>query len=368
VIAKPASQAPVGEAQPLAQQTSVIVVAHNTGCVLGKCVASILETAPGVEVVIVDNASNDNVAHQLDAAYPEVVLVRNATNVGFGGGGNAGAACTDRPFLVFLNPDALVSKGWLEVLVRPLVVDASLGLVTPKVLCQAVPEKINVAGLDVHLSGISMCRGLGMPRSSIAVSGDVAAISGVAFAVRHAVFEHLGGFDPAFFLYMEDVDISLRAWLAGYRCGYVPQPVVVHDYDTIRMDGSKTFWVERGRYLMLLKAFRWRTLFALLPLLLLTEVMTWGWTICHNRQAAGQKLRAWHWVLDHWPEVREKRRAVQARRRAPDAAFLRRCTWQIELCRLGHVKLARVAQAIFTPLLWCTAAMVWLLLPEGEKT
>jgi GT2 family glycosyltransferase len=235
------------------------------------------------------------------------------------------------------------------------------------VLGQAVPERINVAGLDVHLSGISMCRGLGLPKSSIAASTDVAAISGVAFAVRRDVFERLGGFDPAFFLYMEDVDISLRAWLAGYRCVYVPQPVVMHDYDTIRMDGSKTFWVERGRYLMLLKAFRWRTLFVLLPLLFLTEVMTWGWTMCHNRQAVDQKLRAWHWVLDHWPEIAQKRRAVQARRRASDAVFLRRCRWQIELGKLGHVKLARVAQAVFTPLLWCTAAMLWLLLPRWEE-
>lgn len=333
--------------QSLAQRTSVIIVAYNSGPFLRACVASIHRTHPGVEIIIVDNASTDNAIVQAKAKFPSIQVVRNDKNTGFGAGCNLGAASANREFLVFINPDASMLEGWLEALVHLLEKDLSIGLVTPKVLMRDEPDLINVAGLNVHLSGISMCRGLGLPKTALAEQVEVASISGVAFAARRKVFESVGGFDEDFFLYMEDVDLSLRTWLAGYRCLYVPDAIVLHDYDKVEVSTQKTFWVERGRYLMLLKAFGRQTLLKLLPTLFLAEIITLGWILWRNPKALNQKLRAWWWILTHRREIVEKRLMVKRRQAAPDAAFLSRCTIEMAFNQLAGPRVARAASWVF---------------------
>jgi GT2 family glycosyltransferase len=334
----------------LAQQTSVVVVAYNAGHFLQDCIASIVTSEPGVEVIVVDNGSTDGAVEQVQARFPGVRTVWNDRNGGFGAGSNRGAAAAQGSFLVFLNPDAVVTDGWLEALVRPLAEDPAIGLVTPKVLLRDNPDRINVAGLEVHLSGITLCRGLGAPRAAFDEAAEVAAASGVAVAVRRDVFEALGGFDEDFFLYMEDVDISVRVWLAGYRCLYVPQAVALHDY-ALTVDRRKTFYVERGRYLMLLKAFRQQTLLSLVPALLLAEMITWGWLLWRNPAATLQKLEAYRWVLAHRAQIVQKRRSVQAQRRRPDGVFLNRCQWRLGFDQLAGPRMAQAAGAVFGPLL-----------------
>jgi hypothetical protein len=135
---------------------------------------------------------------------------------------------------------------------------------------------------------------------------------------------------------------------------------VRHDY-ALGVDARKTFWVERGRYLMLLKCFQPRTLLALLPTLLLAEVITWGWILWRNPRAVGQKLRAWGWLLAHRAQITGKRRQVQADRAVPDAAFLAHCQWQLDFAQLSGPRAARAAEVAFGPLFRGAAAAIrWL--------
>jgi GT2 family glycosyltransferase len=353
------------DTRALARQTSVIVVAYNAGHFLRDCIVSILLTRSEVEVVVVDNGSTDGAVERVKTEFPAIRVVRSERNGGFGAGANLGATAARGAYLVFLNPDATVAGGWLDALVRPLAEDASVGLVTPKVLLRSDPALINVAGLDVHLSGISMCRGLESPRTALDEAREVAAISGVAAAVRRDVFEALGGFDEDFFLYMEDVDISLRAWLGGYRCLYLPRTVALHDY-ALEVDARKTFYVERGRYLMLLKAFSWRTLLGLVPTLFLVEVITWGWLLWRNPRAIVQKLQAYRWILAHRAQIAEKRRRVQAHRTRSDSVFLARCQWHLSFGQLAGPRMARAAEVVFGPFLRGSSYVVqWGMRSEG---
>jgi GT2 family glycosyltransferase len=374
LIVLPVEDATLGElpeSQALARRTSVVVVAYNAGDFLRDCIASIYSTQPEVEVVLVDNASTDGMIGRAKEEFPEINVIRSARNAGFGAGNNLGVAHTQRDFVIFLNPDTVVTGGWLEALACPLAEDPTVGLVTPKVLRRDQPDSVNVAGLNVHLSGISMCRGLGLPGAALDEVAEVAAISGVAFAARREVYEAIGGFDEDFFLYLEDVDLSLRTWLAGHRCLYVPEPVVLHDYDEVEMGTQKTFWVERGRYLMLLKSFTWRTLLGLLPTLLLAEVITWGWLLWRNPKAVIQKLRAYGWVLANCGQIAEKRRRVQTRRACLDAVFLARCQWHLDFAQLAGPWMARVARAVFAPLLCGASQTVWFAAgscPKAEDT
>ena len=80
----------------------------------------------------------------------------------------------------------------------------------------ATPDLLNTCGCDIHICGLTLCRGMGRPRDSYTQIDEVGAISGAAFAIRRELFDKLGGFDEDMFLYLEDIDLSWRARLAGY--------------------------------------------------------------------------------------------------------------------------------------------------------
>ena len=162
---------------------------------------------------------------------------------------------------------------------------------------------------------------------------------------------------------MEDTDLSWRARLAGYRCLYVPSSVVRHDY-TLRFGPQKTFYQERNRYLMWLKALRWPTWLTLVPVLLLGEVVTWGFVLLRDRQRCANKFRAYAWIVKHWPQVMEKRRRTQALRQVHDRDLLVRCAYRLEYEQSGGGWAARLASRVFDPLFFllhrgALAVMAW---------
>ena len=147
---------------------------------------------------------------------------------------------------------------------------------------------------------------------------------------------------------MEDSDLSLRACLAGYRCIYVPQSIVYHDY-TLTIGPLKTYYEERNRYIMLLKCLRRHTLFTLLPTLLLAEVLTWGFSILHDRRNIANKFYAYQWVILHWVEIQQERREVQAYRKVNDQDLLRSTHHRIGYEQTVKSPLSTITHLLFDP-------------------
>jgi len=337
------------EMQLRAGRATIIVVNHNGGALLHACLESLADDLrPGDEIILVDNASTDGSAHAAAQAFPTIRVLCSPTNLGFGGGNNLGAQHATGDYLAFINPDTVIAPAWLTPLMSALEEDPCAGLATSKVLLLRDPSRINTAGNEVHCSGLAICRGLGMDREMLAETAEVGAISGAAFVMRRELFEMLGGFDEAFFLYMEDTDLSWRAQLLGYRCLYVPDSVIYHDY-TLRFGPRKTFYQERNRYLMLLKALRWRSLFVLSPALLLAEIITWGFVLSRERRHLGNKVRAYGWLVSNWGSVMEKRRQTQASRRQEDRNLIERTGYRLMYEQTGQGPVARLAQILFDP-------------------
>lgn len=331
-------------------RASVVIVNYNGRQYLENCLRSLIrEEHREYEIILVDNASTDGSARYVEQAFPKVRVIRNEANLGFGQGSNVGARQAKGRYLAFLNPDTVVEPGWLEALIAALEADPQAGLATSKVLLLADPEHINTCGNEVHFTGLTLCRGMGMERSALADLEEVGAVSGAAFAIRRDLFEALGGFDEAFFLYMEDTDLSWRARLAGYRCIYVPFSVVLHDY-TLRFGPKKTFYQERNRYLMLLKGLQWRTWLVLLPALLLAEAVTWEFVLLRERQRLANKVQAYAWIVRHWGQVMESRRRTQALRKARDHDLLARCSYRLSFEQSDSGLIARLARMAFDPL------------------
>jgi GT2 family glycosyltransferase len=211
------------------------------------------------------------------------------------------------------------------------------------------PQYINTCGNDVHISGITLCRGMGQSSEAFSRQEEVGAVSGAAFAIRSELFETLCGFDESFFMYMEDTDLSLRARLLGYRCVCVPDSIVYHRY-TLRFGPRKTFYQERNRYLMILKCLRRPTLLLLFPVLLIAELVTWGFVLLREPQNWRNKWDAYTWIISHWGEIQAKHRNVQFHRRVSDHEILVSCKDALDFHQVGEGRVAMVAQLVLNPL------------------
>ena len=333
---------------------SLVLVSYNNFSDLQRCLPSLYRDKPvGLQVILVDNGSEVATERQgisaLESLYPGLQVKRCDENLGFAGGCNLGAGLAEAPILVFLNPDTQVDPHWLDALISPLRDDPRIGLTTARILLMREPQRINAAGNEIHVSGLTLCRGANQNDPALNLPSTVNAVSGAAFAIRRELFELLGGFDADFFMYMEDTDLSWRARLAGYTCRYVPQAVVYHDYE-LRFRPGKTFYQERNRYQTLLKNLHWASLLALTPSLTLAELVTWGYVLFRQPKQWRDKLRAYAWIVQHWREVMIKRSQVQRLRQSRDREILRQHTYRLEYEQADASTLASLAHWIFDPL------------------
>jgi GT2 family glycosyltransferase len=344
-------------------RASIIVVSYNALDKLVPCLRSVLShLSSDCELIVIDNASSEGNADAIAAQFPEVKLVRSPVNLGFGPGANRAAVRARGHYLAFLNPDTLVEPEWVERMIDGLERETRAGLATPKIVMAGAPEKINTCGCDVHLSGLALCRGLLQPASGYSRTARVGSISGAAFVIRRELFELLGGFDEDMFLYVEDIDLSWRARLGGWETIYVPESVVRHDYE-FKLSRQKIFWQERNRYLMLLKSLRWPTLIAISPALLLTEIVSWGFVLLRDRKNAGNKPRAYLWVVRHWARIMRGRKDTREVRAVSDRDMLKATTFALDFQQGGGGQAGAFAGYIFNPLFFLlrsvALAVVW---------
>jgi len=328
---------------------------------LRYCLPALFDTVPShVRVILIDNTSGDADLDWIAQTYPRLEFVRSQQNGGFGYANNIAAGLTDSEYLVFLNPDTIPHAGWLEHLITALETQPNVGMATPKILLLSEPG-INTCGNTIHITGISLCRGVRAPETSFSTAEKVGGISGACFVVRRSLFLEIGGFDETFFMYMEDTDLSLRTRLMGYEIAYTPDSLIQHDY-ALKFNESKIFLQERNRYLMLLKMLKWRTLLVLLPALFVAEIVTWGFVLLRERKGIPQKLRAYAWIMTHWSDINRKRLAAQRLRRIADRQLLSAMVWHLDVRQLGDTLLARIAEtlfdSIFAPYAWWLRLLV----------
>ncbi len=205
----------------------VVVLNWNGRRWLDGCLSALAaQTRPADEIVVVDNASSDDSVAYLRARWPQVTVVALDENLGFAEGNNRGAAGARTDALVFLNNDTEAEPGWLaalEAAARP-----PYALVASRIVFLDRPDVIDSAGDGYLRCGGGFKRGHGQPAAAFAESREVFGVCGAAFLVRRDLFERLGGFDPAFFMVYEDVDLSYRARMRGARVWYAAGAIVRH--------------------------------------------------------------------------------------------------------------------------------------------
>lgn len=210
-------------------EISIVIVTWNGRQYLDACLRA-AEAQQGVsaEIVVVDNGSTDGSAEFVRARFPRVRVVELTENRGFAGGNNVGAGEARGEFLAFLNNDTVAEETWLRALRSGIEMSAGFALATSRIVYMHNPRVIDSAGDGLLRWGGAFKRHHGQSADLAGAATEVFAVCGAACLMPKSVFEELGGFDDDFFASHEDVDLSYRARLRGYRCRYVPDAIVRH--------------------------------------------------------------------------------------------------------------------------------------------
>jgi hypothetical protein len=300
----------------------VIVVNWNGRPYLEPCLQA-LAAQRGVraEVVLVDNASTDGSVALVRDQFPWVRLLSLATNQGFAGGNNAGVRAARGRLVALLNNDTVPEPDWLAALARGLDETSGFQLVTSRIVYMHDPGLIDSAGDGFLRSGGAFKRGHGRRVETAAETEEVFGICGAACLMPKAVYEAIGGFDEDFFVSHEDVDLSYRARLFGYRCRYVADAVVRH-HGSATLGTVSAFAVshaQRNQEWLYLKNTPSTLLIRTAPAHLLYNVVA----AAHFARVGllGVFLRSKLAALRGLPQVLRKRGEIQRRRTVPVSAI-----------------------------------------------
>ena len=219
---------------------SVTLVTHNSGPFIGRCLDAVFgQEYEALEVIVVDNASEDESRRILAGYEDRILLIKNDRNTGFAAGQNQAIAASGGSWILTLNPDVVLQPGFITRLVEAGGLDTRVGSVCGKLLRMrrdfTVPRapRVDSAGIFFTPGMRHFDRGWNEPddgrfNQAEYVFGACAAAALYRREMIDNVSQNDGFFDPDFFAYREDADVAWRAQLLGWHCIYTPQAVAHH--------------------------------------------------------------------------------------------------------------------------------------------
>ncbi|MDD1730325.1 MAG: glycosyltransferase family 2 protein, partial [Methanospirillum sp.] len=209
---------------------SVVIPNYNGYQYLERCLNSVFsQSYSNIEVVFVDNASVDLSVSYVKEMFPSVQIIQNSRNLGFSGGVNCGIRASKGESIFTLNTDTELEPDCIRFLVNELEESPDVGLCGPKLLF--FDGKINSTGMFFSRGGAAWDRGMGEEDTGQYDTIECKEVMGVcagAAMYRKAMLDEIGLFDEDFFLIFEDYDLSLRAYLTGWKARYVSDARVLH--------------------------------------------------------------------------------------------------------------------------------------------
>jgi len=305
-------------------RVSIQVVTWNSGGVLEACLESLsLQTCPDFEVIVLDNASRDGSADVAERWFTRGLdgcLLKEAVNLGFCGGHNRALEASSGEWVLFLNPDAVLPPDFVQRCIE--IVDSAatdVGSICPRILLQ--DGRLDSTGLVVDRFRRVYDRGQGEAAAGrYAVEEDVEGCTGAVVLHRRAMLEDVAidgeALDENLFAYYDDIDLSWRARLYGWRCRYVPALEAIHrrsGQNALRIRAADTprsgqqALTVRNRFLVMAKCERLIDLLKALPWLVPFEIARFLFLIVRAPGALGGYVR----VVPALPTALRHRRLIQ---------------------------------------------------------
>jgi hypothetical protein len=199
---------------------SVIIVSYNTAAATVECLKSVEAAKGSKEIVVVDNASTDQSAHNIRQPFPDIQLMVNERNRGFAAANNQALPLCRGRCIIYLNPDTIVKPDAIGKAVAFMDRHPNIGLAGAKILN---PDGSLQESVSRRYPGEKFTRG-----ETDGLAGNIACVLGAFMIARKSLLDELHGFDEDFFLYGEDQDLAWRIREKGFSIGYIEDAEVFH--------------------------------------------------------------------------------------------------------------------------------------------
>lgn len=208
------------ETKPVCDLT-IIIVNYNTADMLVSCLHSISsQSGDNHEVIVVDNASQDNSLELTKATFPWVKVIANKRNLGFARANNQALGISKSKYIYFLNPDTEVKEGSFDAIIEFMESNPEVGLAGTRILN---PDGSSQSSVERRYPGQRHSKG-----ELYGLKGDIAWVLGASMVARRFVLRNIRGFDERFFIYGEDLDLCLSVRKSGWTIACIPNAVAVH--------------------------------------------------------------------------------------------------------------------------------------------
>lgn len=195
---------------------------------LPTCLKSLKEQNIDFEVIVIDNASSDKSVEFVKNNYPQFTLFCNQENLGFATAVNQGIKASNSEYVLLLNSDVKLEPSAVSNLLECIEKDEKIFAVSSKMIQYNDPTKMDDAGDEYTIIGWTCRVGYGKSPEDYMDEREIFSTCAGAAVYRRSILDEIGYFDENFFAYMEDVDISYRARINGYKCLYCPDAVAYH--------------------------------------------------------------------------------------------------------------------------------------------
>ena len=207
---------------------TVIIPTWNRARLLERCLVSLAGQRVTCPVLVVDNGSTDSTRGMLEVRFPEVEVLALEENQGFARAVNRGILHSKSEYVALLNNDTEVDPGWVEAGIAALDRNPGYWFLASRMMDFRRRDTIDSAGDGYDRTGMPYKRGRGELHQRHSERRPVLGASAGAAFYRRELFQRIGLFDEKYYMYLEDVDLSLRAQLTGHPCLYVPEAAVYH--------------------------------------------------------------------------------------------------------------------------------------------
>lgn len=315
MTAEPAGGPPLG---------SIVIVSYNARRFLDELLTSVSKQAYApVEVLFVDNGSADGSVGFVRERFPDITVIENGENLGYGVANNVGIRAAGGAYIFLLNTDTIITEDSISSLVEFMERHPEAGAAQSKLLLGLHGALIDSAGSFMTWSGLLHHHGWSdVDGPEYAREFEIFSGKGASLILRRSVIEQVGLFDDDFFLYFEESDLCWRIWLAGHTISYVPESVVYHEGGGLTRSLPSAFIDYesfKNRICSLTKNLGPRKLSEIVPLHLLLCLLTAAINAVQGRPRNSVAiLRAIGWNAAHLRETLGKRSRIQSRRRVSD--------------------------------------------------
>ena len=289
---------------------SIIIINYNGGNLLSQCLESVYNSDyQNYEVILVDNASNDDSHLKAEKQFPNIILVSNNKNLG-SVGRNSGIKIAKGEFITLLDNDTKVNSDWLDEFLKNYRING-YGMYQGKLLLMDEPNKINSAGCMINIFGFSFARGTGeIDKGQYDDKIEINFPATSCAFIPKKIFEEIGLFDEEFFAYLDDTDFGWRAMKQGIKSYFVSSVIVFHKWgNTTKWSPIKYYLLERNRLICINTLYSNKTISKLHPFL---NFIDFGVTKLYEKKGMlAEKKRADEYIKNHKTYLMEKYQEIQ---------------------------------------------------------